>query len=102
MDADYKFGLEEIKSTIQQMKQKAGQIDPLLEKVNSIVSNLESVWTGSDAQEYVNKINEYRPSIVKLENAYIEAADVLQKTQTLEEEEASGRATAAQSSLNVQ
>ncbi len=97
MNTDYSFGLEEMAATVQKVNGDAGQIDSLLEKINGIVTSLESVWTGTDAQTYVTKINEYRPSIVKLKETYVDAMDVLQKTKNLQAEEASARAAKAQS-----
>lgn len=75
---DYSMSYEEISNTISRITVKTGRIDALLNQITMVVTNLESVWKGTDAVEYVNKINEYKPQIEKLKQHYLLAMKVLE------------------------
>ena len=74
-------------------------IDETIQKVTNIATNLQSVWEGTDATTYIEKITEYSPSIKKLEESYLRSMDVLQSTSIKYQETQSQNTATIQSEL---
>ncbi len=97
--ADYSLDYSNIEEAIQKVRTDAAVIEDVLIKVNNIANNLQTVWEGTDAVEYIQKITEYSPSIKKLEDSYLGAMDVLQSTSNQYQETQAQTTTAVQSEL---
>ena len=97
--ADFSLDYSNIDETIQKVRADAATIDDILVKVTNIATNLQSVWEGTDATTYVEKITEYSPSIKKLGESYLGAMDVLQGTSIKYQEVQERNAAAAKSEL---
>lgn len=96
---DFSLDYSNIDEAIQKVRTDAAAIDEILIKVNNIAVNLQSVWEGTDATTYIEKITEYSPSIKKLEESYLGAMDVLQSTSTQYKETQAQNVAAVQSEL---
>lgn len=97
--ADFSLDYSNIDETIQKVRADASVIDEVIVKVNRIALDLKTVWEGTDAAEYIQKIIEYNPSIKKLEESYLGAMDVLQSTSTKYQETQSQNTATIQSEL---
>ncbi len=97
--ADFSLDYGNIEEVISKIQQGNEQITGIIDKLSSIVANLESVWQGTDANEYVTKMNEYKPVIMKLQNAYLEAANALKNMSIQYQEKQAENVSAAQSEL---
>ena len=97
--ADFSLDYGNIEEVIIKIQQGNEQITGIIDKLSSIVAGLEAVWKGTDANEYVTKMNEYKPNIMKLQNAYLEAANALKNMSTQYQEKQAENVSAAQSEL---
>ena len=84
---DLKINFEETRSVGNQVTQKGGEFQELLNRIKSVNTELQSYWEGSDASKYstavatqaeeiqrlVDTINEIGAYLVKVGNAYEEA-----------------------------
>lgn len=86
---DLNINYEQTISVGNQVTQKGGDFQELLNKIKSVNNDLQSYWQGSDASKYstavatqaenmqqlVNTINEIGSFLVKVGNAYRDVAD---------------------------
>lgn len=97
---DYQLDYDHIDEVLQAIPGGIGDIEKILENVRNVISELPEIWTGTDAQEYINKINEYIPKIYQLRNYYNAAQEVLQKSKQEHEEGAQARLNEAHQRLD--
>jgi len=97
--ADFSLNYENIGEVINKVNQGKNQIAEIVDKLSVTVTNLETAWEGTDATEYITKINDYKPFILKLQKAYEEAANALQNMSTQYQEKQAENTTKIQSEL---
>lgn len=96
---DFSLNYENINEVINQVNQGKDKIAEIVDKLSGIVANLETAWEGTDATTYIEKINSYKPHILKLKKAYEDAAIALQNMSSQYQEKQAENALKVQSEL---
>lgn len=96
---DFSLNYENISEVITQVTQGKDKIAEIVDKLSGIVANLETAWEGTDEISYVEKINSYKPHILKLQKAYEDAAIALQNMSNQYQEKQAENTLKVQSEL---
>lgn len=77
-DYDYSLNYEQIEEVIVSINSKADELNQKIDRIDAISNALESIWKGSDAEQYVTNIQSFKPKVKLLVSTYKEAMTKLQ------------------------
>ncbi|MDR3308320.1 MAG: WXG100 family type VII secretion target [Coriobacteriales bacterium] len=89
MAGQIRISPETMRGRAGEYRTEAGNVDNVIQRMDSLLSNLQSEWEGAASESYASRFSELRPGFVKAKELIEEIAASLDKTaQTLEETDA--------------
>lgn len=77
---------EQMRGRASEYRTQAGNVESVIQKLDSLLQNLQGEWEGSASESYAARYQELRPGFVKAQELIKEIASALDSTANIVEE----------------